>query len=114
MARASATFIRSPWEKPPIRDAFEPKLLENVPHLHVQHLWRDPLQPAEVRDVLARREAVVESLVIEQRADVPSSFERISRAGTDEDGPAIGGKQPADEGERRGFAGTVLTEDAGN
>ena len=116
MARPSATFIRSPCENPATRRSAirsRPSWLTTF----CTRVWRgrrDAVQPAEVRDVLARREPVVEAFVIEECAYPPAALNRRALTGTDLDRTLVGSEKSTDQGERRRLAGAVLAEDAGD
>src|SRR5262245_17886788 len=100
--------------RPAIGDPLEAESIEDLLDARRQGAGRHAVQAAEVRDVLARRETLVETLVIEQRADPPPALDRRALACADLDRPSVRPQQPADEREGRGLAGAVLAENAGD
>ena len=116
IARPSATFIRSPCEKPATRRSATRviELGQDVLHAPFEKAGQDALEPAEVRDVLAGGQTIVEPLVIEKGAEPPAALQgrRLIRANPDR--TLIGPKEAANQCEGGRLAGAVLAEDARN
>ncbi len=79
-ARASATFVRSPCEKPfALRSAIAPRSSRSISASTraASGCLGEPVQPPVVLDVLARRELLVEPRAVRQHAERPPRGERI-------------------------------------
>ena len=76
----------------------------------------EPVQPAEVGDVLARRELRVDARAVRQHADAPARRERVADDvdAVDRGGAAVGPQHGVEDAKRRGLAGAIRAEQAGD
>ena len=118
-ARASATFICWPREKPRARRSMKSSMRRRRDQLgdaRVQLAPREPVQFAEIADVLARRQPRVQRAVVGQHAEPAARRDRVLLAvdAVDQRGAAVRPQHRADQAEHRGLAGAVRPDQPGD